>query len=1528
MDGRQNSSALKSSSTSHTISFSRERNISDEPYTTSINLRESAMRKADRSCSVPASKADAHQLRERGQNSSSFRAYSRMVPPETPRKAVRLASNPVSGRSSDGDYVSWLSSPSDRSGSASKNGENSSSRSRQKLATKLKTISNSQDVQELSATTPLRDPLAELSAKFNTNDGPPNATCPEAENIGTSPGLKRVRRTESENPVAKRSATINGQPTSLPAFFSAKIDRKFFMSKVHKPSGPASLDVSLFNQHGKPKLARGSARDIGSPLELSAANNHNASPVDEEHSIELGRSFTAKTTGGSFCTTPASAGRGLSLVTDEEFEDLMMTSDSDGATAEHETVHHDPNPPARVPDLCDNIQQQQQQLTNQELENLLASSPIDPTSDPPIGLQAHITTSHQTYVDPFAALMASDSDTDNDIEAPLDPSTKPLSESPSLNSSENLGGIASAANGLKLFPDTAVWRFQICEVSRSESFAVDLGLVDAQNQRHSVKVSDRWAEFRYEVGQIIHLVQTDQTGTSISLSKPWQVPSVVNMSQNFIIVRPDIMVSSTEVTGSISCMRKVVLQKRMWFAGGVSTKAIVLGTLAHEMFQESLKVKDFTQQFMQSNASSLVEKHIEEITLAEESSESVLEELMAKIPMMQRWNSLFVGNGEEKNAPVLDPANRGGTMTSVSIQNVVDIEEEVWCPILGIKGFIDATVEIKLYNNGYKGHFLVPLEMKTAKREQNIEHRGQTMLYSLMLSEKFGLHVDCGILYYSESCNMHRILGTRAELCHLICTRNELTHFINDQATLPAPLGSFDKICEYCPHQDVCVATYKMQEMDEKVEPLHPSFDDIALRNSGLTPAHKDFLRKWDKLLVLESNDAEKLRKEIWHMSSSERENVGRCIGDLEIIKTETISDNYYQYTLRAKEDPTPTQNLLDRSQAPGLYESGARLVTGDPIVISDDQGHVCLARGYLMAVHENNTIVVQTSKRIEQALLPMPGYEPNKRQMLASQLSRWRTRKSAGPTRRYRLDQNLWVMGMQLARGNLHGLFVHGGDPDRRRLIVDLEEPQFGSSETQCREVDKTFLHLNDDQRNALKLSLAAKDYALILGMPGTGKTATIASLAVYLISIGQSIFISSYTHSAVDNILMKILEIAPHTPMARIGRRQSVHPAIQHLCPDQARTQKDLADMYMTPLIVAGTCLSVQNWLFSLRRFDYCIIDEASQVSLPICLGPIRVANKFILVGDHHQLPPLVLNEKAAQGGLDVSLFERLCTAHPKAVANLRFQYRMNQDIMSLANHVIYDGMLRCGSSSVGNQKLQLDASKVDPWITEVGSKKNHNWLAQVLQESCSVAFLNTDDTSAAESNIGQRVQNETEAEIVRMLVEAFRECGVDDKDVGVISVYRQQLRLLQSVIQDHGKIEILTADRAQGRDKQCIIISLVRSNSRSAVGELLKDWRRLNVSFTRAKRKLIIVGSKTTLSCSDRLREFIELMSDNNWILDLPPNATECYRVPSRLKRSLTQSQPSSVKSARLVRASPQALIKNKLVLPDIAREIQED
>jgi len=113
-------------------------------------------------------------------------------------------------------------------------------------------------------------------------------------------------------------------------------------------------------------------------------------------------------------------------------------------------------------------------------------------------------------------------------------------------------------------------------------------------------------------------------------------------------------------------------------------------------------------------------------------------------------------------------------------------------------------------------------------------------------------------------------------------------------------------------------------------------------------------------------------------------------------------------------------------------------------------------------------------------------------------------------------------------------------------------------------------------------------------------------------------------------------------------------------------------------------------------------------------------------------------------------------------------------------------------------------------------------------------------------------------------------------------VITVYRSQLKIVQHLLRHREKVEMHTADKFQGRDKEIIVISLVRSNDDGNIGELLRDWRRINVAFTRARSKLIILGSKSTMSSNDLLKEFVGLMERNAWVYELPSDAHLFHHV----------------------------------------------
>lgn len=158
--------------------------------------------------------------------------------------------------------------------------------------------------------------------------------------------------------------------------------------------------------------------------------------------------------------------------------------------------------------------------------------------------------------------------------------------------------------------------------------------------------------------------------------------------------------------------------------------------------------------------------------------------------------------------------------------------------------------------------------------------------------------------------------------------------------------------------------------------------------------------------------------------------------------------------------------------------------------------------------------------------------------------------------------------------------------------------------------------------------------------------------------------------------------------------------------------KTVSEVETYYAKAQVVICTSLGINHPIFMRKRFDYCIVDEASQLTLPSCIGPLRLAQSFVLVGDHYQLPPLVRSKAALKAGFGESLFKQLAEAHPQAMVHLCSQYRMNEEIMLVANRLVYNNLLRCGSEAIGKQRLEISQ-------TILGCTCNacHCWLRNAL-------------------------------------------------------------------------------------------------------------------------------------------------------------------------------------------------------------------
>ncbi|KAI6043523.1 Dna2-domain-containing protein [Pisolithus marmoratus] len=941
-----------------------------------------------------------------------------------------------------------------------------------------------------------------------------------------------------------------------------------------------------------------------------------------------------------------------------------------------------------------------------------------------------------------------------------------------------------------------------------------------QGDSYSVLLRDDWVELDIREGDTVNVLGNFDSGGSI----------VISSKENLLIHHPDFLLTATALSNAPQCKRKPLLSALVHSTSDV-TPSLVWGNILHEVMQTCLLANRWDKAYIDDLIEDAISRNLSELVKIGVTIEEAIREVTLRSKGLRMFSKRYIA-GEPKPDAVLTNTRQTGNQSSLlAINEILDVEEDIWSPKYGLKGKLDASVQAVIAETTTGKHakktpvlssHTMPFEIKTGRSIAGMEHRAQTMLYTLLSEERYGMEVSSGLLYYTQSEEVVRVPRGRNELRALIIARNEMAGYMVrrakqskvQEAFLPPTIDD-ERICKKCYALDICMLYRKaVENVEDESSPIAGIYE---LKTSHLTPSQAEFFKQWEALITLEEQDAVRFKKELWTMNAQEREEKGRCFGSMVIDPsyvsskangTGKIHRHTYRF-VRAREG-------LAAEDYPSLLNG--HMTFGDAISVSVEPDLLALARGFILHLSPTDVVI-----GVDHELSVMK---------IASRLRALRKTKGR-ITPLFRIDKDELISGLGRIRDNLAHLFYAEGDSKRLELVVDLRSPTFDDEQTtldalhDVPEYVEATTHLNPSQLGAMIRVLGAHDYALILGMPGTGKTTVIAALIRTLVGMGKTVLLTSYTHSAVDTILVKLKD--DDFGILRLGNPDKVHP--------------------------------------DARKFTLSARKTATTIEQL----------------EHQIMSPPVRNPAAKKAGLEVSLFRRLSEAHPHAVTDLTYQYRMNEDIMQLSNKLIYSNRLRCGSEAVANRSLVLpDRTFIDK-LRKSGSclcSDGACWLEHLLDEKCKAVFVDTDRVPAFDSRVGDLVQNEMEGKLVYQITEALLQCGVPQRQIGIMSLYHQQNKLLSHLLQGKNDIEILTADKSQGRDKDCIIISMVRSNETGQVGDLLKDWRRVNVSFTRAQSKLIIIGSRRTLGTTQLLAEFLALMDARKWVLTLQEGAQDLH------------------------------------------------
>ncbi|KAF9261112.1 Dna2-domain-containing protein [Marasmius fiardii PR-910] len=1032
----------------------------------------------------------------------------------------------------------------------------------------------------------------------------------------------------------------------------------------------------------------------------------------------------------------------------------------------------------------------------------------------------------------------------------------------------------------------------ILETELEGKFAKEILVkTSASEERRSVFLVDCWAQTDVRSGDVVNILgeftPLPQSSSSVTSS------ITISSKHNILILHPDTLITSTALSTAAHCHRKALLSGLIRSSTDV-TPSLVWGNMLHTVFQICLGAKRWDDAWLDQQIDEVVRSNLADLVRIEMNVEMARSQVKARAKGIQTFFKRYL-SVEPKPEGFLSNTRASRDQTALlAISELLDVEEDIWSPTYGLKGKIDATVQTIISEK--RSPFLQPsithgprpLEIKTGRSFGIMEHRAQTMLYTLLAQERYGLEVSSGLLFYTQNDEVVQVPVSRNEIRDLLLARNEIAAYMKRRQTslkshtggtsaepfLPPTIDD-ERTCKRCYSIDSCMLYRRAVENVEDTD--SPIADAYLLKTGHLTSSQAEFFKDWEHLLSLEEQDIHRFRKEIWTMSAPERESKGRCFGFMvldssfeppQLTHTGARDGKIHSHTYRFTRSPN--------SPCSTSFLNGF-LDVNDPVTVSVEPNLIALARGYILSLTATEVVIgVDHDLSLEHVRSRSEVVNPTQPIV-------------------YRIDRDDMHGGMSKIRDNLAQIFYADGDTRRLELVVDLQKPYFHDPSTLPLPpaVSRYTSHLNPHQREAVVKVLSAQDYALILGMPGTGKTTVIAALIKILVEMGKTVLLTSYTHSAVDTILMKLKDDADFS-ILRLGNVDKVHPDVKHLTLGArvpATTVEQLEHQLMTPPVIATTCLTIDQY---------------------------------------------VRNPLARKGGLDVSLFRRLSDAHPESVVALAYQYRMNAEIMLLSNKLIYGNRLHCGSEEVARQSLVLpNRSFLQTIHREKSSCPGGDcWIEKLMSESCKAVFVDTDRVPCRDSKVGDLVQNEGEANLVRQITETLIQCGIQPSQLGIISLYRQQIKLLNQQLRSHPGIEFMTADKSQGRDKDCIIISLVRSNNSGSVGDLVKDWRRMNVSFTRARSKLILIGSRKTLATAELLNEFFILMEKKDWILPLPPGADTGHNEllhhplgsPSSKRNADASKENPTVEPPNKKQRKLDGFLRGRPILQDLVNDIK--
>ncbi|TMW49676.1 hypothetical protein DOY81_005245 [Sarcophaga bullata] len=553
----------------------------------------------------------------------------------------------------------------------------------------------------------------------------------------------------------------------------------------------------------------------------------------------------------------------------------------------------------------------------------------------------------------------------------------------------------------------------------------------------------------------------------------------VDNDHGFCVINPDVLISSTSVVASMFCPRKTVLEDRFKNLEP-DNKVMVIGSLVHELFQMVLEkgVKELKD--IEKLAADLLKSretafklYSSQLTQADTTSE-----VKHFVQSIYQFVQQYVDERQASTFPIQKESFQG------CIAEINDIEENLWVPQLGIKGKIDVSVKIHprpQKSKTVRKEQIVPLELKTGRASFSVEHRGQLILYEMMLTA-IGQPTDTGLLLYLRENLMREIQGSRNEQRDLIFLRNELSNYLSvlsDNIALPEELQDEDEIhihpfklpepisrpaaCSRCKSATICCSFAKTELTVTKFLHDRERLELMALKMCHLSPGDLAYFVQWSQLLVMEELEVRKSDNSsaLFSQTPKNRQQNGRAICNLKISQQPIEKEESrfkHQFVV-----VNPLNDSVHETQAEDNIDLTLSGFSVGEYVIVSTTNRLAIATGYVTEL-TSSTVTVNLERNLEkkykQQTFIIDKYESKSGDAF-----------------------NFTTLGMLIEPTERSALL--------RAIVAERKPPIFKKMLPKiiATEGAPIMEQLNSVQRSAVIKALTTENYMLIKGLPGTGK-------------------------------------------------------------------------------------------------------------------------------------------------------------------------------------------------------------------------------------------------------------------------------------------------------------------------------------------------------------------------------------------------------------------------------------------------------